>query len=96
MLQRLVGHDRTQVGAPDADIDHVTNALASVSLPFTTSHAVGKIRHPVEHGMHLGHHVFTINHDGFVSRCPQGNMQDCALLGDVDFLAAEHGIDSRL
>ena len=94
VLERLVGHNRTQVGAPDADVDHVTNALAGVSLPFATSQAVGKIRHPVEHGMHLGHHVFTIDHDRFVSRRPQGNVQDCALFGDVDFLPVEHGIDA--
>ena len=48
----------------------------------------------VEHGMHLGHYVFTIDHDGCVSRRTQGNVQDCALLGDVDFLPVEHGIDS--
>ena len=94
VLERLVGHDRTQVRAADADVNHIADALAGVSLPITTSHAVGKIRHPVEHGMDFRHHVLSVNDNGFVSRRAQSDVQDCALLGDVDFLAAEHGIDA--
>ena len=94
ILQSLVGHYRPQVGAADADVDHVTNTLAGVPLPFAASHPVGEVRHPVEHGMHLGHHVFAIHNDGRVSRCPQGRMQNRSLLGDVDLFSTKHGVDS--
>ena len=44
MLQRLVGHDRPEVGAADADIDDVANALAGVAFPFAAANAVARIR----------------------------------------------------
>jgi hypothetical protein len=44
--------------------------------------------------MHLGNHVFTIDRDGFVSRRTEGNVQDGAVFGDVDFLPVEHRVDS--
>ena len=43
MLQRLVGHHRAEVGAADADVDDVANALAGVSLPFAAADAVARI-----------------------------------------------------
>jgi hypothetical protein len=44
--------------------------------------------------MDFRHYILSINDNGFISRRTQGNVQDCALLGDVDFLPVEHGIDS--
>ena len=43
MLERLVGHHRPEVGAADADVDDVANALAGVALPFAAADAVGEI-----------------------------------------------------
>ena len=90
MSQRLVRHHGPEVGAADADIDDVADGLAGVALPFAAADAVGELRHPVEHGMNLRHHVVAV-HD---NRCSFGgaqrHMQHSALFGDIDFLAAEH------
>jgi hypothetical protein len=44
--------------------------------------------------MDFRHHVLSINDNGSALRRTQGNMQDRSLLGNVDFLPSEHGIDS--
>ena len=95
MLQRFVGHHRTEVGAADADVDDVANAFAGVPFPRAAPHAVGEISHLVEHGVDLGHDVLAVHDDGRPSRRAQGHVQDRAIFRDVDFVAAEHGIDAR-
>ena len=95
MLQRLVGHDRTKVGAADADIDDVANSLARVALPLAAADAIGKCRHLVEHGVDLGNNVLAVGLDGFAFRRAQGDVQHRPLLRDVDLVAAKHGIDPR-
>ena len=57
----------------------------------TRSREVG---HLVEHGMHLGHDVLAIHDDRLPLGGAQGHVQDGALLGDVDLLAPEHGVDT--
>jgi hypothetical protein len=44
--------------------------------------------------MHLGHHVLTVHDDGLPLGGAQGHMQNGPLLGGVDLLPPEHGIDS--
>ena len=44
--------------------------------------------------MDLGHHVLAVDEDGFVFGRAQGDVQDGAIFGDVDFVAAEHGVDA--
>ncbi len=61
MPERFVGHDRTEIGAADADIDDVANAFSSVALPFAAAHAVGEVGHLVEHGMNFGHDVLSVD-----------------------------------
>ncbi len=41
MLERLISHDRTEIGAADADIDNVADALAGMAPPVAASDAVG-------------------------------------------------------
>ena len=95
MLERLVGHHRPEVGAADADVDDVANALAGVALPGAAAHAVAEVRHLVEHGVHLGHHVLAVDDDGGAARRAQGHVQDRAIFRDVDLLTPEHGVDAR-
>ena len=94
MLQRFIGHHRPEVGAADADIDDVANTFAGVAFPGAAAHAIGKIRHLVEHGVDLRHHVLAIDDDGCSSRRAQGHVQDSAVFRDVDLLAPEHGVDA--
>ena len=44
--------------------------------------------------MHLGYDVHAGDQHPFVPRSPQGNVERGPLLGHVDLLAAEHGIDA--
>src|SRR5580704_15342793 len=94
--QRLVGHYRAQVGTTDANVDDITNALASVTLPLAAPYAIGEVGHAVEHGMNLWNDVLAIYYDGGASRRAQGYVQNCSLFRDVDFFAAKHGVDALL
>src|SRR5262244_950635 len=53
--ERLIGHNRAEIGTADPDVDHVSNALARVALPSAASDAVTKIGHFVEHCVDIGH-----------------------------------------
>ena len=59
--ERFVGHHRAEIGAADADVDHVADALAGVALPGAAAHAIGEVRHLVEHGMDLGHDILAVD-----------------------------------
>ena len=95
VLQRLVGHHRPEVGAADADVDDVADALAGVALPRAAADAVGEVGHPVEHRVDVGHDVLAVDDDRRASRRAQRDVQHGAVLGDVDLLAAEHRVDAR-
>ena len=94
MLQRLIGHHRPKIGAADADIDDVAHALAGVAHPAAVADALGKVRHPGEHRLNLGHDVLAIHDDGGSRRRAKGHMQGRPVFGLVDLLAPEHGIDA--
>ena len=94
MSERLVGHDRPEVRAADADVDDVADALAGVALPRAASDAADELGHLVQHGVHLGHHVLAVHEDGGVLRRAQGDVQHGAVLGEVDLVPAEHGINA--
>ena len=57
--------------------------------------AVGELGHLVEHGVDLRHDVLAVDDDRRALRRAQRHVQDRAVLGDVDLLAAEHGVDPR-
>ena len=94
VLQRLVRHDRAEIGAADADIDDVSDALARMALPLAAAHAVGERAHPIENGMDLRHNVLAVDDDRGVARRPERDMQHGAPLRDVDLVAAEHRVDA--
>ena len=69
-------------------------------LPVWPFHAplrtrLGEVGHLVEHGVHLGHDVLAVDDDRRAPRRAQRHVQHGAVLGDVDLLAAEHGVDPR-
>ncbi len=95
--QRLVGHGRAEVAAPDADVDDVADAAgrcgrsrrpsgsASAKRPIrsSTSCTSGTTSTP------------STSMTGARGRA-QGDVQHGALLGHVDLLAGEHGVAQRL
>ena len=93
--QRLVGHHRAEVGAADADVDDVADALAGMPEPVAAAHLVGERGHAVEHRVHLGHDVVAVDDDRTAPRgARKRDVQHRALLGRVDLLAAEHRVDA--
>jgi hypothetical protein len=96
MLQRFVRHDGTEIGAADADVDDVLDALSGVAFPIARANLVGEAAHLVEHLMDFGNDVFAVEDDGLGLGCAQGDVKDGAILGDVDLLAGEHRFGLRL
>ncbi len=94
MLQRLVGHDRTKVGAADADVDHIADPLAGMAFPVAAADAVGEVCHLVQNRMHVGHHIPAVDEDRSIPWRAQRHMESGPPLRDIDLLAAEHGIDA--
>src|SRR5208337_1248917 len=93
VLERLVGHHRPQIGAPDADIDDVPNTLAGMAQPGAAPDAAGKVSHLVQHGVDLGHHVLAVHDDDCSLRGTQGYVQDGSFLRKVDLFSPEHGVN---
>ena len=93
MFQRLIGHDGPKIGATDADIDDVFDALSRVAFPMAVADAPRKVGHLVEHRMHLRHHIPAIHINRFALRRTKRDMQSRPPLGHIDFLAPEHGAD---
>ena len=64
--------------------------------PFQSppAHPVAKRRHLVEDRVDTRHHIFTVDEDRLVPRRAEGDVEDGAILGDVDLLAAEHRLDA--
>ncbi len=94
-FEGFIGHHRSQVGAADADVDHVADPLARMALPVAAADLAGEIRHLVQHGMDLGHHVFAVHDNPRIPRRTQSHVQDGAVFGEIDSLAPEHGVDPR-
>ena len=68
--QRLVRHDRAEIGAADPDVDDVADALSAVSAPLPCCAPVWqKCGHSVQHAVDLGDHILAVEDK---SARPQG------------------------
>ena len=74
VAQRLVGHDRPQIGAADADVDHVADRLAGVAGPAAAAHLYREGGHALQDIVHLRHHVLAVHEDFGVQRRAQGHV----------------------
>jgi hypothetical protein len=88
--ERLVRHGGAEVAAADPDVDDVADGPAGVALPGPGADGIGERRHAVEHGVHVRNHVAAGGADRRPARGAQRDVQDGAVLGDVDVLAGEH------
>ena len=93
VAQGLVGHHGTEIRAADADIDDVFDALAGMALPLAGADAIGKFGHAVENGMNLWNNINAIDFDRCRARGAEGGMEHGAVLGDVDLVTTEHGVN---
>ncbi len=96
VAEGLVGHDGTEVGASDADVDDVLDALSGVALPLAAANAVGEGSHGPEHLVNLGDNVDTVHLDHLPLGGAECDMEHCAVLGDVDLLPGKHLVTVRL
>ena len=94
VAQRLVRHDRPEIGTADPDVDDVADPFARGSGPCSTADAIGKVTHSVEHAVDVGDDVLAVDEDRRVTRCPQRDVEHGSLFRDVDLLALEHGVDA--
>ena len=88
VLQRLVSHDGTKIGAADADVDDVADALSGVSPPLAAANLLRENGHPVKYCVHLGHDIDAVDENLFALRGAQGDVKNGPILRDVDLLAA--------
>ena len=88
--QRLVRHHRPEVGAADADVDDVADRLARMALPLPerTRSANAAIRSRTSWTSATTSTPSTTS--DVARRHAQRDVEDRAVLGDVDPLAAEH------
>ena len=91
-LKGLVDHDGPEVGAADPDVDDVRHLLAGHALPVTRAHPLGEGGHALEHRLHVGIDVLSVDDERRRSarRTPQRRVEDGAVLGRVDVVAREH------
>ena len=95
-IERPVRHRRPEVAAADADVDDRADAPAGRTGPVAVADAIAELAHPGQHLVHVGHDVVAVDLDHGVRGRPQRDVEDGALLGDVDRLAGEHRVAARL
>ena len=95
-LERLVRHDRAQVGAADADVDDGPHALAGHAGPLAGADLVGEREHLGELGLHVAVDVLAVDDERRrgARRAAQGRVQHRAVLGHVDVVAAQHRLEA--
>src|SRR6266567_1931007 len=69
-LERFVRHHRAEVGAADADVNDVAEALAGMALPRAVAHPGGEIGHAIQHRVHLWDDILAVDHDGSIPGRP--------------------------
>ena len=62
-------------------------------VPGPASDAAAEVGHAIEDGVHGGDDVLAVHHHRRPFRRAQRDVEDGAVLGDVDPVAAEHGFD---
>src|SRR5512143_2037421 len=92
MLQRLIGHYRTQVRAADAYVDDVADTLAGMTLPRSAPDTFGECCHLVEHLVDAGHYIISVHNNRCSFRGAKSRMKDSPLFSDIDLLSPEHVI----
>ena len=93
----MASHQRTQVGAADADIDHIGDRLAAVAAPLLLMDACNQPRHLVQILMHRINTAAlnTLSNLSTLAtgRHPEQGMQCSTRFRAVDRLAAKQRLD---
>ena len=90
----VIRHHGAEVGAADPDVDDVADRRAGEARPLPRANSVRERGHPVEHGVHVRDDIDAVDDERAPARHAQRDVQDRAILGDVDPLAREHRVAS--
>ena len=90
--QRARRHRRTEVGAADADIDHVGHRLAVRAAHPALAHVGGEGEHLVAFGLDRRRDVDAVDQDRRAGKIAQRAVQRRAPFGRIDQFAAEHRV----
>ena len=94
--QGLGCHGRTQVGSADTDVDDLLDGPPGVTEPRTGAQRRGEVTHTPQDLVDIGGDILTVDLEVFLDREAKRGVEDGAVLGVVDVLAAEHGLDAVL
>ncbi len=92
--QRVVSHRRPKITAADADVHDVANYASGVTDAASVADRRGELRHLLQHALHLGHDIDTVDDESGARGHPQSDVQNGAVLGDVDVLTSKHRVDA--
>ncbi|MCY1226441.1 hypothetical protein D9M72_386700 [compost metagenome] len=90
--QRAAYHARPQVGAADADIDDIGNALARGTLPGAAAHTLREIAHAYQHLLDCRHDLLAVNLVAGAGGRAQRYVQGRAVFRRIDMLARKHRV----
>ncbi|GMR55918.1 hypothetical protein PMAYCL1PPCAC_26113, partial [Pristionchus mayeri] len=90
VAQGLSHHQRTQIRSSDADVDDISDLLASVASPGARDDRSAELLHVSQHAVDIGHHILSLHENGRVSAVAKRDVKHSTVLGEVDLLAAEH------
>jgi len=80
---------------PDADVTTVADPLPRVAGPATVASRFAKVRHAVEHRVHLRNDVLAVDDDRLAAWRAGAPRGDGAVLGHVDLVAGTRSMRSR-
>eukprot|EP00906_Rhabdomonas_costata_P013854 RCo019861 len=89
-LQGGVHKERSQEAPPDANRQNIPQGLPRGADPLPRADLVGEGLDLAQHGVHLGNHVYPVNHELFRRRGAQRDVQHGAVLRLVDVHPGEH------
>src|SRR5262245_6205764 len=79
-------HHRAEIGTANSDVHYVSNAFARVASPGAAPNSITKGLHVLEDGIHLGHDILAIDHDGAIGTVAQRDVKHSTLLSDIELL----------
>jgi hypothetical protein len=87
------GYDFSVVGNMTAPFLTQSDLLVPRVGPGCVS-TIGEVGHFVEHYMDLGYRILAVYNDWCTFGCPQSNVQDRSIFGQIDPFTSEHRIDA--
>ena len=90
--QRAIGHLRPEIGAADADVDHIADTLAGMAAPRAAAHAFGRNPPCVQDGWTSGTTSWPSTRIRASRGARSATCRTARCSVDVDLLAAEHRV----